>query len=405
MAAIRVSPELAGELTRYPLFHSGFRVLPDWPKYAGSVAVRTGSTGAPMRYDLIDAGMASAPVRIVFVPEDMDAVKPRLVVAKTKRTGPANILLVCLDRTGLANSAAFGGPCPMPVLEQLTAAGRILPNTSGKARVSDRPVTEVLKAQGYSTARFGLCPEHDGNLRIGRCFDHVDAMVSQTLQFSARREPSPCHFTECMTSRAIDWLDQQTGKPFFLSWTPRLPCSARAVPCNWTAKHRHHFAGFDMAALGGFLDYVDYQLGRLVDHLECRGLIEDTLILVAGLEDTPAPPPLFMDILVENLISPVEAAWLVRAQIRLRGGAEAFLEKAVERGDRSTHIPHWAHDAGNHKPIAGNPALMHWPSGPDYEALAGYDITQLILTAAVLPKKPPRKPNLCVIYSFPVDSG
>src|SRR5438067_6585694 len=115
---------------------------------------------------------------------------PRFDVKAPK--GAPNVVLVLLDDIGFGQSSAFGGPCKMPTLDKLAAAGLRyndfhttalcsptrtalltgrnhhvnnagaimelatgFPGNTGIRPLSVAPVAEMLRLNGYSTAAFG----------------------------------------------------------------------------------------------------------------------------------------------------------------------------------------------------------------------------------------------------------
>src|SRR3954453_18871568 len=110
--------------------------------------------------------------------------------------GAPNVLIVLVDDCGFGSSSAFGGPCATPHAERLAAGGLKLNrfhtsavcSPTGAALLSGRnhhvvgmggiteiataepvynsirpntcaPLAEMMKLNGYSTARFGKCHE------------------------------------------------------------------------------------------------------------------------------------------------------------------------------------------------------------------------------------------------------
>ncbi len=220
--------------------------------------------------------------------------------------GAPNVLVILLDDVGFGASSAFGGPCATPTAERLAANGlkynrfhtTALCSPTRQALLTGRnhhsvgmggvteiatsapgynsirpntaaPLAETLKLNGYSTAQFGKCHEvpvwetsplgpFDSWPTGGGGFEHfygfiggetnqyAPAIYDGTTPIEPDRTPEEgYHFTEDMTDRAIDWIQQQKAlmpdKPFFVYFAPGATHAPHHVLPEWSDKYKGRF--------------------------------------------------------------------------------------------------------------------------------------------------------------------
>ena len=164
---------------------------------------------------------------------------------------------------------------------------------------SHTTLPEILKGAGYDTLAF-ISASHLGNHAsgLGQGFDTVS---TATEHYAA----------EMPIDMTMDWLADRAGKkaskPFFI-WlhlfdphTPHTPPQPYALGFrpsqslglapvrSWFPFRQPEPRGFTEAVLGGDRDlydgevaYLDRQTGRLLDFLESRGLLENTIVAVVA---------------------------------------------------------------------------------------------------------------------------
>ncbi len=323
--------------------------------------------------------------------KDPDTKYPPIKALRPPQGAP-NVLIVLLDDTGFGASTAFGGPCNTPTFEKLAANGlkynrfhttalcaptrqalltgrnhhsvgmgvitelatsapgysSIRPNTAA-------PLAETLKLNGYSTAQFGKChevpvwqtspmgpfdawPTGGGGFEYfygflgGETNQYAPALYNGTTPIEPERTPEEgYHFTEDMTERAIQWIQQQKAlmpdKPFFVYFSLGATHAPHHVSTEWSDKYKGKFdQGWDklreetfarqkalgvippeakltarpaeipawdempealkpvltrqMEVYAGFLEHTDYHVGRVIDTLKDLQIFDDTLIYV-----------------------------------------------------------------------------------------------------------------------------
>src|SRR6266487_3259724 len=226
---------------------------------------------------------------------------PRFEVKAPK--GAANVVVVLLDDIGFGQSSAFGGPCKMPTLDKLAAAGlryndfhttalcsptrtalltgrnhhinnagaimelaTAFPGNTGIRPQSVAPVAEMLRLNGYSTAAFGKYhetppwevsvsgpldrwPTHSGFDKFygfigGETNQWAPAIFDGTIRVEPPHDPA-YHFTVDMTNQAIGWMQAQHSltpdKPFFVYFATGALHAPHHVPKEYIDRYKGKF--------------------------------------------------------------------------------------------------------------------------------------------------------------------
>jgi len=185
---------------------------------------------------------------------------------------------------------------------------------------ADRTLAGVLKAAGYHTmylgkAHFGPLgeptevPDHLGyDVNIAGCswgqpgsyygehgYGHLKGNKRRAVPDLEKYHGTETFLTEALTIEAKAQLDAAiaTGKPFFLHFAPY----ALHAPFQSNPRYAEHYKDSGMngraQAYATLVESMDTALGELMDHLEAKGVAEDTLILFLGDNggDAPMGPP------------------------------------------------------------------------------------------------------------------
>jgi arylsulfatase len=158
-------------------------------------------------------------------------------------------------------------------------------------------LAEILSGAGYETRAY-ISARHLG--------DHASGLGQGFKEMLTASEQAAAEMHVDMT---MDWLEARAGQqaPFFV-WlhlfdphTPHTPPNPYALgfrpsePAglspvrSWMPFRQPEPRGFNEPVLGGHRDlydgevaYLDHQVGRLVDFLESRGLLENTVVVVVA---------------------------------------------------------------------------------------------------------------------------
>jgi arylsulfatase len=192
------------------------------------------------------------------------------------------------------------------------------------------------------------------------------------------------HFTDDMTTRAIEWVRQQKAlmpdKPFFVYYAPGATHAPHHVPAEWTAKYKGKFdQGWDklreetferqkrlgvipsdaaltvrpegipawddepdamkpvlareMEVYAGFLAHTDHHMGRLIDALSDLDVLDDTLVyIIIGDNGASAEGTLngtFNELMSLNGVTNIETPEFLTERIDEFGTPKAYNHYAV----------------------------------------------------------------------------
>src|SRR5271165_461365 len=393
--------------------------------------------------------------------------------------GRAELLIVLIDDVGYGASSAFGGPCQTPNFEKLGANGlrftrfhttalcsptrqamltgrnhhsvgmggiteiatsapgynSILPNTCA-------PLARTLKLNGYSTAQFGKChevpvwqtspmgpfdawPSGGGGFEYfygfigGETNQYYPALYEGTTPIEPEKSAEEgYHFTEDLTTKAINWIRQQKAlmpdKPFFTYFAPGATHAPHHVPKEWADKYKGKFdQGWDklrketfarqkklgvipqdctlttrhpeipawdtissvmkevlvreMEVYAGFLEHTDHHVGRLLDSLKDLGILNDTLVyLIIGDNGASAEGSLqgcFNEMVPLTGFPQLETAEFLTERLDKLGGVEAYNHYAVAWAHALDTPYQWTKQVASHFGGTRNGTIVHWPKG------------------------------------------
>jgi arylsulfatase len=422
--------------------------------------------------------------------------------------GAPNVLIVLLDDVGFGAASVFGGPCQTPNFETLAGNGlkfnrfhtTALCSPTRQALLTGRnhhsvgmggiteiatsapgynsllpdncaPLARTLKLNGYSTAQFGKChevpvwhtspmgpfdswPTGGGGFEYfygfigGETNQYYPAIYEGTTPVEPQKTPEQgYHFTEDMTTKAINWIRQQKAlmpdKPFFTYFAPGATHAPHHVPAEWSDKYKGKFDhGWDvlrheifarqkklgvipedclltarhaeipswdsitpemkpilarqMEIYAGYLEHTDYHTGRLIDALKELEILDDTLIyLVIGDNGASAEGSLqgcFNEMAPLTGFPEIETAEFLQQRLDKFGGPEAYNHYAVGWAHAMDTPYQWTKQVASHFGGTRNGTIVHWPNGfsAKGEIRSQFhhviDISPTILEAAGLPQ-------------------
>ena len=207
--------------------------------------------------------------------------------ASNSRLKPFNVVVVTIDTLRPDHLHCYGySNIETPAIDALAARGALFENAVAQTPLtppshasiftgqyppvhgvrntggfilqsSARPLARILHEQGWDTAAFVSSAVLKKTFGFNNGFDVYDDQMPKPVKGADTRE-DPERRGGDTVDRALHWLDQQSGKPFFLwvhLYDPHLPYDP---PGAFKQKYRN-------APYDGEIAYTDQQLGRLLD--------------------------------------------------------------------------------------------------------------------------------------------
>lgn len=320
-----------------PLWLVGLRPLEDPPATHAGWRRRPATLWAAALVALVLVGVASASAPLPAIAEpargnvfvnlvadaaaehaeptaDLPAAPEPLVLDARPDAPRPNVLIVILESARAASTTPYADDLPTtPHLARLAERGALVerawatvPHTS-KALVSilcglhprlDTEITEagpeglpapclarLLRDRGWATAFFQPATAHfERRDQLVANMGYAHFVSRETLDGGGFDESSYFGFEDrAMLDPALAWVDAQASepdRPFFLTVLTLASHHKYTVPSRWP---REELAAHP--ALDDYLNaiaYVDDFLGALLDGLDARGLLDDTVVVVVG---------------------------------------------------------------------------------------------------------------------------
>lgn len=226
------------------------------------------------------------------------------------------------------------------------------------------------------------------------------------------------HFLTDMTDKAINWIRTQKSiapeKPFFVYFAPGATHAPHHVPKEWADKYKGKFDdGWDklrerifkkqmqlgviptdakltkrhaeipawddmpekikpvlrreMEVYAGFLEFTDYNVGRLLDSLKTLGILDDTLIFyIIGDNGASAEGTLngtFNEMTNFNGAASLETPEYLNAHLDEFGGRNSYNHYAVGWAHAMCCPYQWTKQVASHFGGTRNGTIIHWPKG------------------------------------------
>jgi arylsulfatase A-like enzyme/tetratricopeptide (TPR) repeat protein len=228
-------------------------------------------------------------------------IRPGGGSVKLPRAPTYNILLITLDTTRADHLGCYGYPqaktpyldglaregvlfsrayCPAPltlpshcsIMSGLYPVAHGVRNNGHDLPQGIRTLAEIMKGQGYSTSAFVSSFSVDSRFGIGRGFDVYDDTFQSQLPLKSQNAERRAGETFARFSR---WLDSN-GQNRFFTWVhyfdPHLPYDP-------PPPYSEEFSGHPY---DGEIAYMDQYVGALLERLKEKGILDKTIIVVAG---------------------------------------------------------------------------------------------------------------------------
>jgi len=178
---------------------------------------------------------------------------------------------------------------------QSTAQGNALMDPAEKT------MAEVFKEAGYVTGIIGKWHLGDNYpyRPVDRGFDesivHVSGLIgsksnpldgnsyfSPTLLHNGKEELYQGYCADIWADRAIDIIEQNSDKPFFLHYATNLPHLPFTTVEKYSKPYEEMGLSASTARFYGMIEHVDHNFGLLLKKLEDENLIDDTIVIFMG---------------------------------------------------------------------------------------------------------------------------
>jgi arylsulfatase A-like enzyme len=152
--------------------------------------------------------------------------------------------------------------------------------------LNESTMADSFRANGYATGMWGKwhSGKTDGYFPWDRGFDDAYMAHLYTYQDNqGRRNGRPWSTsgwaTEVLTSFAIEFIHARRQEPFFAYLPYMTPHTPWEAPPRLVDKYRARGLSLGLATVYGMIEFLDQQIGRLLQALDRAGLREDTIVL------------------------------------------------------------------------------------------------------------------------------
>ncbi len=153
--------------------------------------------------------------------------------------------------------------------------------------LAETTVAEALGARGYATALFGKWHLARGYLPPQSVAEGPDqqGFAETFITHKPKESDDPekdAHGVEAITTRALDFLERNRQRPFFLYLAHNSIHSPIMAPKALVDKHRARPGGDrpeNNAVIAAMMEVLDEGVGRVVAKLDALGLRENTLVI------------------------------------------------------------------------------------------------------------------------------
>lgn len=249
----------------------------------------------------------------------LDAVRPDHLscYGYSRKTSPN---IDNLAQAGVLFSQAFShGPCTHIAIPSLLTSlypGVLHKATAWDIILSDKFITlpEILAQAGYVTAAFA-CPVLKGIPNLKHRFKTYEVLPRETENFPEGELPylelSLSNIDSEINKKALDWLEKNRSRPFFLYlhylgghdpylppspydlsfWDKEISGEMKKFISGFSRKDYNGLYGVDFpeemfdfitAQYDGKIKYTDKQIGDLIVELGRLGLLENTLVILTS---------------------------------------------------------------------------------------------------------------------------
>lgn len=259
--------------------------------------------------------------------------------ASAKKEGAKpNVITIIIDDAGWKDVGYHGGDIATPEIDKLAGSGIRLkqfytystctptraalltgraPSRSGLVYpiqhdddfgipAEAETLPEVFQQNGYHTALIGkwhlgakkeFSPNANGfdyqYGNLGGWFDQYTRINPKTgYDWSKNNKPAKNiegHATDIITNDAIRYINEDRSEPFFLYLSYTAPHVPIQVDPKWTDPYKGKFKTKTRLGYAGMMTHMDYSIGKVIDALDKKGILENTLIVFLS-DNGPSAP-------------------------------------------------------------------------------------------------------------------
>lgn len=253
-------------------------------------------------------------------------------------SGKPNVLAIIIDDAGWKDVGYQGGDIATPEIDALAEGGTRFSNfyaystcTPSRAAfftgktpsrigivypiqhddhygIPPEVVTlpEALRGQGYQTALIGKwhlgVQEELAPLQHG--FDYHYGLRGGWFDQYTRENPitgydwyrddevadrEEGHTTDLLTEEAVRYLEVSGDEPFFLCLSYTAPHVPVQVDPSWTRPYEEKYDTKTRVGYAGMMAHLDFSIGRVMEALEEKGILEETLVVFFS-DNGPSSP-------------------------------------------------------------------------------------------------------------------
>jgi arylsulfatase A-like enzyme len=291
-----------------------------------------------------------------------------------------NVLLIICDDLGYGDLGCYGNPIVnTPRIDQLAREGarltrcysgplctparaalmtgraayrtRAIDTYLGRSMIdpAERTMAQVLGDVGYATGLFGkwhlgdCYPMRPMEMGFSQALYHTGGGLEQPanigrssyfdpdLMLNGVRTPTRGYCTDIFTDAAIEFIDRNSGTPFFCYVAYNAPHDPLQIGEEWVAPYRGRGLSEETARLYGMVANIDHNVGRLLEAVDRNGLARDTIVLFTS-DHGPCGQPRFNAGLRGKKCSMFEGGLRVPAVLRYPGHVPAGVSIDVLTG-------------------------------------------------------------------------